>query len=270
MILEYKGKKWEKEIKDNQKFKKVINGAFNSNEMHFIKEFEKSGCKDYLSLYFHLFGTYENMATYYYLDNIQSRDVIKYTYMSGMAKLITKCSYKKGIRTNNNFENSIIQREVIGNMDFSLFQLIAVEEMSSSLLDIEKENLIMLMYHQKYEQARSILETLPDNPDESKEIYYEQAVHLKQIYIAIIEKNEKKFNEELAKRIKKYRKNMVGYSTIVDIVSVALIKMAKQAGINCTVDVIEIPKQFFDDRCKINKEECKLPYFDDFLKEQLL
>ena len=106
--------------------------------------------------------------------------------------------------------------------------------------------------------------------DESREVYYTRQQHLKKIYQAIIEKNEKAFNEELIKRIKKCRKNMVGYLTIVDIVSIALIKIAKKAGLNYTFDVIEIPKMYFDETYKIDKEKVKLPFYDEFVKEGII
>lgn len=93
---------------------------------------------------------------------------------------------------------------------------------------------------------------------------------LNKMYMAIIEHDEKSFNEELAKRIKKYRRNMVGYSTIIDVVSIALIKMAEREEIHCTVDVIEIPEQFFDGTCKIDKDKDKLPFYDEFLELEII
>ena len=47
---------------------------------------------------------------------------------------------------------------------------------------------------------------------------------------------------------------------------VALIKTAKETGINCTVDVVEIPKQFFSEEKLINPEKCKVLYYDKMLK----
>lgn len=37
---------------------------------------------------------------------------------------------------------------------------------------------------------------------------------------------------------------------------------------NCDIDVIEIPKMFFDEnRCKIDKEKVKLPFWDEAIAE---
>lgn len=263
MQLEYKGKKWDQEVANFQKMIKTTNGALNKNELFTINKFINSKFKDYLRLYSRLSSNYERMATYHYLNDVTSHEVIKYTYFSGYAMLITKCLYEKGIRTDY---NEIVENAIKENIDFALHQLIAVGEIDNSYIRIVENNLVVLMYYQKYEQARLLLNQLPDNPNESKEIYYVKPEFLKKIYMAIIDHDEKIFNEELVKRIKKYRKNMVGYSTIIDIISVALIKMAEREGIHCTVDAIEIPKQFFGETCKINKSKDKLPFYDEFLE----
>lgn len=263
MKLEYKGKKWNKEVANCKKMLKETK-AINKNELYIIDKFLKEEPKDYLWLYSRLAGAYECMTTYHYLEDINSSEIMKYTYLSGIAMLITKYLYEKGIRTTY---NQIIENDIY-NIDFAIYQLIAVEEMDNPYIVREENNLIMLMYHQKYDQAKIILGQLEDAPDESKEIYFVNIKFLKNIYMAIIEHNEEKFNKELEKRIRKYRKNMVGYSTIIDVVSVALIKIAEREGIKCTVDVIEIPKQFFDKTCMINKDEVKLPYYNELLSSK--
>ncbi len=266
MKIEYQGKKWDKEVANFQKFKKSVKGNFNDNEIYVMNEFLKTGNTDFLRLYNHLAGVYERMAVYYYLDDINSKEIKKYTYLSGIALLISECLYQKGVRTEYNeiVENSIRQKK-----DYALFQLIAVEKLELPYVNLEENNVILLMYYQKYEQAKHIIDLLPDETDDLSEIYYIRPEFLKKIYMAIIEHDEKKFNEELAKRIKKYRKNMVGYSTIIDVVSVALIKMAERAGIHSVLDVIEIPKQFFDNACESYKD-VKLPYYDEFVSIKLL
>lgn len=265
MKLEYKGKKWDKEVANFQKMIEVTKGAFNKNEIFTIEKFLNSRSRDYLRLYSRLSGNYREMAVYYYLNDINSQEVKKYTYLSGYALLITKYLYEEGMRTEY---NRIVEDIIEGDTDYALYQLIAVGEVDNPYIEMEVNNLIMLIYQQKYEQAELIVKQLPDNPDDSKEIYYIRPEYLKKIYSAIINQDEKAFNEEIIKRIKKYRKNMVGYSTIIDIVSVALIKMAEQRGLCCTVDAIEIPKQFFDETYEINKNEIKLPFYVDILNSK--
>lgn len=269
MNLDYESKKWAKELKNFNDFKKQTKGVFDKNEQYTISVFLQGGKKDYLRLYDRLSCSYEQMARWYYLDYTDTEEIKKYTYLSGMALVITKILFDKGIRTDY---KEIVEGNIKRNMDFALYQLIAADEFENVYTKqaVEENNLVMLMYNQKWEEAGRLLEQLPDNPEEAKEIYYVKPQFLKKIYMAIIAGDEKAFNEELAKRIKKYRRNMVGYSTIIDIVSVALIKMAKQAGLSCHVDVIEIPGQFFDASCRIDKNKVRLPFWQEFLEEKLL
>lgn len=261
MKLEYQSTKWNKEVAKFQEFKKSVKGNFDNNENYVIDEFLKTGSEDFLRLYNNLAGVYERMSTYYYLDDIECKKIKEYVYLSGVAGILSWRLYKKDARTSY---NKIVEDSINENIDYALFQLIAVDELDLQYLTGEENNIIILMYLQKYEQAKIALDLLPDNINVSVEWYYKKPQFLKGIYTAIIEHDEKKFNEELVARIKKYRKNMVGYSVIMDIVSVALIKMAEREGLRCTVDVIEIPRQFFEDTYLINKDIVKLPYFDEF------
>jgi hypothetical protein len=58
--------------------------------------------------------------------------------------------------------------------------------------------------------------------------------------------------------------------TIFEVRGVYNRKMAKLAGINCTIDVIEIPNMFFDESYVIDEEAVKLPFYDDFSKLYLV
>lgn len=262
MNLDYKNKKWTKEVDRFNKYKKEVGGIYNRNELHAINVFLKSQNKDYLRLFSRLFSTYRVIAINLYLEGINNYKCKDYSYLSGLALILTKIMYDNGVRTEHN--------NIIGNciqeIDFALYAMISCDEVNVPFLKEDDNNLISLVLHQKYERAQQILNELPDDVDESKEVYYVSPIFLKKIYLAIIDHDEKIFNDELAKRIYKYRRNMVGYSTIIDIVSIALIKMAKLVGIKCTIDVIEIPKMFFDESYVIDKETVKLPFYDAFLK----
>lgn len=61
------------------------------------------------------------------------------------------------------------------NIDYALFQLIATDALDCPYLYIEKDNLILHMVHQRYEEAGKILETLLDEIDESRSIYTDNA-----------------------------------------------------------------------------------------------
>ena len=85
---------------------------------------------------------------------------------------------------------------------------------------------------------------------------------------AMAEKDEKTLNNLLVQHIKNERKWPVGYSIFVDAYSIAYIKLARLNNMNCGLDVIEVPKMFFDDvACKIDISEIKLPFFDDAVEQ---
>ena len=266
MSLDYESKTWAKEVTNFNKYKKEVRGIYNSNEINAINSFINSRNNDYLRLYSRLFGTYRQMATVLYFENINNKKCIDFSYLSGMALIYTKIMYDNDIKT----ELNRILENRIQEIDFALYEMISCNEVNVPFLREDDNNLISLVLYQKYENAKAILSELPDDVDESREVYYVRPVFLKNIYLSIVNHDEKMFNDELTKRIKKYRKNMVGYSTIIDVVSIALIKMAKLAGINCTIDVIEIPKMFFDESYVIDKETIKLPFYDEFLKLNLV
>lgn len=259
MAIEYEGKNWIKEVKELKKYKNEINRKFKNYEIEDIQMF-KEGQYGYLQLYNCLSNSYKCMASEYYLDDEYS-DIKKYIYLSGTALLITKCLFQKGIEPEY---HRVIERKM-ENIDYALFQLIATDALDCPYLYVEKDNLIMHMVHQRYEEAGKILETLPDEIDESRSIYTDNAAYLKQMFLTIINRDEKAFNEKMEEHIKLYRRNMVGYSTIIDVVSIALIKMAGEVGIKSTIDVIEIPKLFFDEAYDIDKEKVTLPFHEEFL-----
>ena len=112
MKIEYKGKKWDKEVESYRKMIKASK-VINKNELYTISKFEDTGYKDYLRLYGVLSSSYARLAEYYYLDNINNKEIIKYTYLSGYAMLLTKRLYEKGIRTKY---NEVIVTCILGNM----------------------------------------------------------------------------------------------------------------------------------------------------------
>lgn len=76
---------------------------------------------------------------------------------------------------------------------------------------------------------------------------------------AMAEKDEKALNNRLVQHIKNERKWPVGYSVFVDAYSIAYLKLARLNHMDCELDVIEVPKMFFDETvCKIDTSETRL------------
>ncbi len=84
--------------------------------------------------------------------------------------------------------------------------------------------------------------------------------NFKGILEAVLKRDENKFNLLLAKKIKKQRKELLGYLTVVDVCSAALIKTARKYGISYWFKVIEIPEGFLSGK-SFDREKPVLPEF---------
>ena len=269
MKLLYRGPKWEKEIKRIEVYKKDVKGNLKVNIERCVQDFLKKGGDDYLEMYFLLDGKFKLYAQYSYLDNALNEDIAKNVFLSAISGILARYLYKSK-KCPTEYPIEIMENSFAREEDSLIFRMLSVEKIPASFLEMEKDNLIMKLHLGNYQDVSKMVEQLPDEPDESREGYFDNSVFLKKIYQAILDKNEKAFNEEIEKRIKKYRRNMVGYSTIIDYVSIALIKLAEREGIHCNVDVIEIPKQFFDKELLGKLDIHELPYFDECLKTGML
>ena len=86
----------------------------------------------------------------------------------------------------------------------------------------------------------------------------------KEIIQSVIQKNEQALNKSLVQRIKQYRKAPVGYSTLIDVFSIAIIKFAHLQNMACDINVIEIPPFFFNENeCKIDILSTQVPFFNE-------
>ena len=228
MKIDYKNKKWDKQLANLNKVVKDLNGKLsgeiniNSAYKNLIENREPS--KQNYSAY--LKSCQRNYASAagsrYMLDNNDFR-AVDYTYLSGLT--------------------GVLASELMGenlddkNMDLqeAIYELIATDHTQISQLR-EENGIISCVFNQNYEKAKELLGNIQADEEVIEGSYYKDFSALKKIYMAIIEKNEKAFNEELQKRIKRYRRN------------------------------IEIPGLFFNDNYKVNKEQVKFNCMDDVLE----
>lgn len=114
-----------------------------------------------------------------------------------------------------------------------------------------------------YEKAKQYL------PKDSKEIpKYDE---IEQMLWAIVYNDEKKMNHFVEKRIKSQRKDMKrsGYACYyMDDYALAMIKLAKERGMQCNLEVRELPLYLLDDNTQVDREKWKLP--EDKEVEELL
>lgn len=117
------------------------------------------------------------------------------------------------------------------------------------------------MYHKDYDKARQLAEELPNTEEMYEkykhfESYYYGYIFMKDLYLSILNRDEKAFNDALIRRLKNVR---TGYVMPIDIVSISMIRFAKSVGLECKFDAIEIPKALCADDLFIDEEKYKLP-----------
>lgn len=238
MRLDYKGKRWEKEMKKLHDYKKYCGEGYLKNVNAVINKFHKTENKDYAWLYGCLDANFQEIS-FIYLQENDSQKVIENTYLSARAMLIFKKMHEKGIKTQFANVNS-----KLSDLEYAVCKLIAVDCFETVSEDCQ-ESIIGNIFTGNMNKAQKLVEQIPDGGSEKEDIYYRTPFFIKELYRAIIDRDEEKFNEELCLRVKKYRKNTVGYSTIIDYISIAFIKAAKKAEIVSNLHIIEVPDFFF-------------------------
>lgn len=260
--LDFQSKKWEKEIVELETVWKKKNDVLPSvSNLEYITERKKQIAhidRNYRTFYLAAGGSYQGIANAHYIKNNNDKTCIDNLYLSGLAELIAELLKEGPIEKQKGFKN-------FDDLDIAVYKLIATDQILPSCIK-EKDCVAVCISNGDFEKAKKLLEQVNEITEVVYGSQYKHIDYLKTIFIAILESDEESFNMALENRIRKYRKNMVGYSVFIDEVSVALIKLAKTRGINCTVDVIEIPKIFFDEDYRINKEQVKLPFYDEVLE----
>lgn len=276
MKLQYKSKKWDKEIVERGKVIKQIklaNNGMNSEELNIRNiiweylepenyPYQKSKSSrdegevlDLIALYYMIWSCDD------YLFGKTSDVCMGHIYQSVLAYSKSYDLWKAGIIPNN---CSIVYNRQRGrDIERICFEAVVINELEliESYADGIGAELIKAFYHQDYEKASILLEKLPESKEMyvknvSRMSYYYEYVFVKDLYASILEKDEERFNSALEERIRYVRK---GYIMEIDFVSVSMIKFAKAVGINCNVDVVEIPRFLLEDNLEIDKEKYCLP-----------
>lgn len=107
---------------------------------------------------------------------------------------------------------------------------------------------------QDYEKACAILPSSPEDESIHKD-------ELTQCMWAIAHNDEKMFNKYMKKRIQVLRRQGRIWAVALDSWGLAVIKLARQRGISCNLNVIELPQQLLDDE-QIDTRGLILPMAD--------
>lgn len=266
--LPYQSPKWEKEIQRDAKRYKQLKGLdpiLHNMERTLSYEINKGpNEKNYVGCYTSLRLKYRMLAERSYLRNNRDFQAISYTYLSGIAAIF---SYLFDIISPHPIKrDKTDQINMIYDFSYGLFQLFAVQGfLPQCLAALEHPEVQLLLGN--FEQAVELLSSVsstytPQNPYTVLMSDRNQAI-LK----AMAGKDEKTLNALLIDRVKAYRKQPLDYSTFIDAYSIAYIKLSNQFGMNCALDIIEVPKIFFEDTYKIDIGEWKLPFFDEAVEQ---
>ena len=266
--LAYQSSKWEKERQNNEKRYIADKGKFvaQASMESLIKRglAHSADSRDYVRYYSSFSLKYKILAGRTYLRNNSDSQVIHYTYLSGMAAIFAYLFDIAHLAVNRDKTD---QENMVKNFSYGLLQLFAVQNyLPQCLSSLEHPYVQMLLGN--FEKAVELLPTTLSEYDAAQPYAVLMSDAGRLTVQAIAEKDEKALNNQLVQHIKNERKWPVGYSIFVDAYSIAYIKLARLNNMNCGLDVIEVPKMFFDDAaCKIDISEIKLPFFDDAVEQ---
>ena len=266
--LAYQSSKWEKERQNNEKRYIANKGKFaaQTNMEGVIKRglAKPADCRDYVS-YYSLFSlSYKILAGRTYLRNNSDSQVIRYTYLSGMAAIF---AYLFDIARPAVNRDKTDQVNMVRDFSYGLLQLFSVQNnIPQCLSSLEHPYVQMLLGN--FEKAVELLPSTVTEYDAAHPYAVLMSDEACLTVQAMAEKDEKALNNRLVQHIKNERKWPAGYSVFVDEYSIAYLKLTRLNHMACELDVIEVPKMFFDDAvCKIDTSETKLPFFDDALEQ---
>ena len=268
--IQYKCRKWDKEVKNAIAVKSIEGRYANIQSIidHYLNPeifigttLYNERIRDPVSFYHLLGGEYQLLADIMHMLNNDTDASIGYLYLyvKAMARSyeleqsgvkITRCVIEKKHSQKRDLEQISFAASSIGR--FELF------EKYGDGIGCE---LIKAMYHNDYDKARQLAEELLNTEEMYEkykhfESYYYGSCYMKDLYLSILNSDEKAFNDALIRRLKNVR---TGHVMPIDIVSISMIRFAKSVGLECKFDVIEIPKALCADDLFIDEEKYKLP-----------
>ena len=270
--IAYKSFKWEKEKqKDIKRYADLKGLDPILKNMELILGYEKNkSWRDinYVQCYTSLYLKYHILAERTYLRNISDRQAIYYTYLSGLAGILAYLvdSVNPTIK-----RDQTDQENLLYNFSYSIMQFYATQNnIPQCLVHIKHPyTQLFLGYYEKAVELLSFTSSIYNPAKPYTILMGDDSCETVQ---AMAHKDEKALNNLLIQHVKAYRKQPIDYSTFIDAYSTAYVKLAQQNGLNCELDIIEIPRIFFDnDNCKTITGNAQLPFFNEaieYLKNQ--
>lgn len=255
--LEYKNKKWDKEEKTLRQFLKSTGGKLTGqNNLEAAREQVESLPRTdwrYANFLCAAARNYTGIAQDWYLLDQKDWRAVDYTWLAAFCRTLAE-----------ELDCREDPADPLFGLEMARYQFIAAGEEDAPCLR-DRDSVAAMVFSGEYDQAAALLAEVEEDDSLEEGSLYLELPCLKRIYKAILAKDETRFHEELARRIKKYRRNMAGYSPVIDIVSVVLVKLANRAGLSCPLSVIEVPELFFRPEHPIPKETLRPPLWEEIM-----
>lgn len=252
----YQSKKWNQVIAHLLEGEKIMGMGYQHEISELTEECAKSS--DYFRLCVCIANTYDLWAWEYLAIGNQEK-VIQTTCMA-VKSFFYACRMKKAeIPTKQIYTN------IFSRMEDYICKAITTgcfDEFS----DCYEDTVMGSLYLGEKEKAKKLVEQLPEIDEKRPEVYYIKPQFLKGIYNALLNQNEELLKEELVKRVKKYRKNMTSYATVIDFTTIGLLKTAKRYGMNVELDIAETPAFLKEDIDMEHFSALKIPFQDEMEK----
>lgn len=198
--------------------------------------------EDCIRIYAELMSYYVRVIEAYYMENEEIGTGMGYYYLA--AKAVEAAQY---LYNNQNVKTKI--SKVMAENEYghrAVCCAIIAGEYELARRVMKKDSMMGFVLENDKEK---ILARLKQKDDDAK---------LNTIYKAIAEKDVKLLEKGICERLSYLRKLKYDYISIIDEWLVALIKLAKKAGMTVEINVAEVPKDLLED-VAIDYEKWKLP-----------
>lgn len=266
MDLVYKPKKWDKQLQVNEKIWKELGGFVSLDNLRAaINEQQlKTPMERNYQLFFSCCSVYcDSIASNYYLRDAEDRQSLYYTYLSGRSAILERLFAGLYIKKGRKIFDA---QEGIEEFDYHVLQTIAIGQPFPKCVQ-GIDNIYIQLLNKDVHSVKKYLKSRKDKVDLDNLFgNYISETECKDIQM-ILQGDKVSLRNRLIQRIKEDRKEPIDYFNILDIYSTAMIKLARNYGMDIDIDVIEIPKLFFDEEhCKIDQSIIEVPFFEEALE----
>ena len=212
--------------------------------------------KNILEKYDALMYAYGNCASAYFIAANDREKFKGFCQLAAKAGEICFQLYEKGIRTSASWGRHLENKDT---MFTYIHYAILANDYELAIRITPLESLLGSVLQQDYDKAKTFL---PEDPNEIQSPWQDE----ERILWAVAYKNEKKLNQFVERRIKDLRRQAcVATPVYFDEHGLAWIKLAMQRGMECKLNVIELPLDLLD-VFSVNEAEWKLPKDEELEK----